>query len=125
MLSDLNYILLSKIPISICSALLPSISNDRLLNNIIKTKIPPLWPVGVFFNLWHKQFNHFKGNITIVLMHDGIVNGYQLMCAAHTVLEPHRGTSFFLFYSLSSFSTFSFYVFVILTVLFLWFVLII
>ena len=55
-------------------------------------------------------------------MHISIVNGYQLLCDAHNVLEPHRGTAaffYFLFYSLSSFSTFSFYVFVTLTVLFL------
>ena len=46
-------------------------------------------------------------------MHSGIVNGHQLLCDAHTVLEPHRGTAaFFFFYSLSPFSTFSFYVFV-------------
>ena len=55
-----------------------------------------------------------------VLMHGGIVNGYQLLYDAHIVLEHHRGTAaFFLFYSLLSFSTFSFYVFVPLTVLFL------
>ena len=48
-------------------------------------------------------------------MHNGIVNGYQLLCDAHTVLELHRGTAaLFLFYSLLSFSTFSFYVFVTL-----------
>ena len=64
--------------------------------------------------------NHIKGYITLVLMHTGIVNGYQLLCDAHTVLEPHRGTAaLFLFDSLSSFSTFSFFVFVTLTVLFL------
>ena len=28
-------------------------------------------------------------------MHSGIVNGYQLLCDAHTVLEPHRGTAAF------------------------------
>jgi len=62
---------------------------------------------------------HIKGYITLVLMHSGIVNGHQLLCDAHTVLEPHRGTAaLFLFYSPSSFSTFSFYVFVNLTVLF-------
>ena len=64
--------------------------------------------------------NSVEGKNTLVLMHNGIVNRYQLLCGAHTVLEPHRGTAaFFLFYSLSSFSTFSFYVFVTLTVLFL------
>ena len=40
--------------------------------------------------------------LNFVLMHSGIVNGYQLLCDAHTVLEPH-----------------SFYVFVTLTVIFL------
>ena len=82
--------------------------------------VPPSWPVGVN-NLWHKQFNHIKGNISLVLMHSGIVNGYQLLCDAHTVLEPHRGTAaLFLFHSLlMSFSTFSFYVYVTITVLFL------
>ena len=66
------------------------------------------------------NISHIKGNSTVVLMHSGIVNGHQLLCDAHTVLEPHRGTAaLFLFYSLSFFSTFSFYVFVTLTVLFL------
>ena len=55
-----------------------------------------------------------------VLMPSGIENGYQLLCDAHTVLDPHRGTAAFLFfYSVSSFSTFSFYVFFTLTVLIL------
>ena len=48
--------------------------------------------VGVF-NLCQKQLNHIKGNRTLVLMHSGIVNGYQLLCDAHTVPEPHRGTA--------------------------------
>ena len=56
-------------------------------------------------------------NTTLVLIHSGIVNGHQLLCDAHTVLEPHRGTAAFFF--LSSFSTFSFYVFITLTFLFL------
>ena len=67
---------------------------------------PPVWPVRDF-HLWHKQFNHIKGYITLVLMNSGIVNRYQLLCDAHTVLEPHRGTAAsFLFYSLSSLSFF-------------------
>ena len=82
----------------------------------------PSWPVSVI-KLWHKQLITLWATvISLVLMHSRIVNGYQLLCDAHTVLEPHRGTAaffFFLFYSLSSFSTFSFYVFVTLTVLFL------
>ena len=37
-------------------------------------------------------------------MHSGIVNGYQVLCHAHTVLEQHMGTAaLFLFYLLSSF----------------------
>ena len=35
--------------------------------------------------------------ISLVHMHSGIVNGYQLLCDAHTVLEPHRGTVAFSF----------------------------
>ena len=50
------------------------------------------WPVGVV-KLWHKHFNHIKGNRNLVLMHSGIVNEYQLLCDAHTLLEPHRGTA--------------------------------
>ena len=43
-----------------------------------------------------QTFNHIKGNIIFfVLIHSGIVNGYQLLCDAHTVLEPHRGTAVF------------------------------
>ena len=49
----------------------------------------PLWPVGLF-NLWHEQFIHIKG---FVLIYSGIVNGYKLLCHAHTMLEPHRGTA--------------------------------
>ena len=43
-----------------------------------------------------------RATSVFVLMHNdnGIVNGYQLMCDAHTVLEPYRGTvTLFLFYS--------------------------
>ena len=70
----------------------------------------PLWHVGVF-NLWHEH-SHIKGNSTLFLRHSGIVNGHQLLCDAHTVFEPHRGTAdLFPFYSLLSFSTFSVYVF--------------
>ena len=42
---------------------------------------------------------HFKGNINLVLIHSGIVNGRQLLCNAHSVIEPHRGTAaLFLFF---------------------------
>ena len=49
-------------------------------------------------------------------MQSSIVNGYQFLCDARSVLEPHRGTAAFSFYSLLYFCTFSFYVFVTLTV---------
>ena len=66
--------------------------------NLPINEAPSLLPVGIF-NLWHKQFIHIKGNITFVLMNSGTVNGYQLLCDAHTVLEPHRGTAaLFLFH---------------------------
>ena len=55
-----------------------------------------------------------------VFMHNGFVNEHQLLCDAHMVLEPHRGTAAFYFtHYRPFFSTFSFYVFVTLTVLFL------
>jgi len=58
--------------------------------------------VGVL-NLWYTL------RATTVLLYSGIVNGHQLLCDAHTLLEPHMGTAaLFLFYSLLSFSTFSF-----------------
>ena len=34
-----------------------------------------------------------RATALFVLMHSGIVNGYQLLCDAHTVVEPHRGTA--------------------------------
>ena len=60
---------------------------------------PPLWPVGTF-NLWHKQFNHIKGNKTLILMHNCIVNGYHSAAVhfSYCAFEPHRGTAAF-FYS--------------------------
>ena len=38
-----------------------------------------------------------RATALFVLIHSGIVNGYQLLCDAHTVLEPHRGTAAFFF----------------------------
>ena len=35
--------------------------------------------------------------ISLVLMHSAIVNGYQLLCDPHTMLELHRGTTAFSF----------------------------
>jgi len=37
----------------------------------------------------------FMATELFVLIHSGIVNGHQLLCEAHTVLEPHRGTAAF------------------------------
>ena len=46
------------------------------------------------------NISHIKSNITLVLMHIiGIVNGYQLLFDAHTVLEPHRGTAAFFYFT--------------------------
>ena len=58
--------------------------------------------------------------ISLVLMHSGIVNGYQLLCDAHTVLEPHRGTAVFVcFTHYRPFQLFLFMCLSLLTVLFL------
>ena len=52
---------------------------------------------------------NFKGNVSIFLMHSGIVNGCQLLFDAHTLPEQHTGTAaLFLFHSLSSFLAVSF-----------------
>ena len=48
-----------------------------------------------------QTINHIKGNISLVLLLSGIVIGYHLLCDAHTVLEPHRGTAAFFFFTLS------------------------
>ena len=46
-----------------------------------------------------KSFCHIKDNIYFVLMHNNIVNGYQLLCHTHTVPEQHRKTAdIFLYY---------------------------
>ena len=34
-----------------------------------------------------------------VLMHSDIVNGYQLLLDAHAVLEPHRGTDLYFYFT--------------------------
>ena len=53
-----------------------------------------------------------RATAVFVLMHSGIVNGYQLLCDAHAMLERHRGTAAYLIFSLFSFSAFSFCMFV-------------
>ena len=45
------------------------------------------------------NISHIKGNSTLVLMHSGIVNGYQLLCNAHTVFEPHRGMQIYFYFT--------------------------
>ena len=80
---------------------------------------PPLWHVGVFLT-YGTNISHVKGKRTLVLMHIGIVNGYQLLCDAHTVLEPQSGiAAFFYFTRYHSFPLFLFMCFSLLTVLFL------
>ena len=49
--------------------------------------VPPSWPVGVL--LLMARTDTFRATLVFVLMHSGIVNGYRLLCDAHTVLEPH------------------------------------
>ena len=56
-------------------------------------------PSGMLVSSNYGMDIHIKGYITLVLMHSGIVNGYQLLCDAHTVLEPHRGTAAFSFFA--------------------------
>ena len=59
----------------------------------------PYWPVGVI-ELMAQTVSHIKGTIiSLVLMHSGIVNGYQLLFDAHTVLERHRGTAAFFYFT--------------------------
>ena len=36
-----------------------------------------------------------KATSLFILMHSGIVIGYQLLCDAHIVFEPHTGTAAF------------------------------
>jgi len=36
------------------------------------------------------KISHIKGNSPFFLMHSDIVNGHQLLCDAHTVLEQPR-----------------------------------
>ena len=67
------------------------------------------------------QTDTFRATALFVIMHSGIVNGYQLLCDTHTSFEPYRGTaaSFYFAFHRPFPSTLSFYVFVTLTVLFL------
>ena len=54
--------------------------------------LPLLWHVLVSIT-YGTNISHIKGNSTLVLMHKGIVNGHRLLCNAHIVFEPHRGTA--------------------------------
>jgi len=78
-----------------------------MLIHIQKSYSSSSWPVGVV-KLWHKQLTTLRDTkFFFVLMHSGIVNGYQLLCDAHTVSEQHRGTSaLFLFYTIVLFRFF-------------------
>ena len=54
------------------------------------------FPVSVF-NLWHEQLTTLRATSIFVCMHSGIVNGYQLLSNAHTVLEPGELQLYFYF----------------------------
>ena len=48
--------------------------------------------------MWHVEFHHntlatLRATAFFVLMHSGIVNEFQLLYDAHTVLKPHRGAA--------------------------------
>ena len=66
----------------------------------------------------------YKGKHTLVLIHSGIVNRYQLLCDAHTVLEQHRGNcsfiSILLIIVLFHFFFYGVFVTLTVTVLFSW-----
>ena len=80
---------------------------------------PPSWPV-VKCRKVMAQAVTLKATALFVLMHSGIVNGYLLLCDAHTVLEPQRGTAAFSFFThYHPFPLFLFMCLSLLTVLFL------
>ena len=84
----------------------------------VHISILPWWHVGVFLS-YSTNICHIMGNRSLVLMHSGISNGYQLLCDAHAVLEPHRGTAVFFFTHYRPFPLFLFMCLSLLTVLFL------
>ena len=61
-------------------------------------------PCGLLLSLTFMAFNSLATlksthQSLFLYMHSGIVNVYQLLCDAHTVLEPHRGTAAFFFFT--------------------------
>jgi len=82
----------------------------KMKDKIMMLHISLCRPCGMLgFLTYSTNIAALRDTALFVLMHSGIVNGHQLLCDAHTVLEPHMGTAaLFLFHSLSSFSTFSF-----------------
>ena len=67
----------------------------------------PIHSCGMLVSHSTNIFSHLKGNLSIVLMHSGIVNAYQLLCDAHSVPVQHKGTTdIFLYYSLYTFPAF-------------------
>ena len=67
------------------------------------------------------QAGTLRATALFVLMHSDIINVYQLLlCDAHTVLRPHRGTAAFFFIThYRPFPLFLFMCLSLLTVLFL------
>ena len=82
----------------------------------------PLWHVGVFLT-YGTDISYIKGNRTLVLSSYAewcIVNGYHCCAKLILVLEPHRGTpAYFYFTRYRPFPLFLFMCLSLLTVLFL------
>ena len=61
---------------------------------------PPSWPVLlVTLSYGTNRLTTLRTAEIFVLMHSGIVIGYQLLCDAHTVLEPFWGTASFFYFT--------------------------
>ena len=58
-------------------------------------------PCGLLVSLTYgmNSLATLRATLIFVLMHSGIGNGHPLLCNAHTVLEPHRGTAAFFFFT--------------------------
>ena len=91
-----------------------------ILNCFILNPISP--PRGLLVSLTYgtNGLTTLRATLIFVLMHSGIVNGHQLLCDAHTVLESHsRNAAFFFFTHYRPFPLFLFMCLSLLTVFFL------
>ena len=81
---------------------------DNCTHTVLTKNLVGLWIIGLIYfksalmACWYRQVmaraDTFRATYLFVLMHSGIVNGY-LLCDAHTMLEPHRGTAAFFFFT--------------------------